>query len=138
MLTLTSLIVNGTPEKFPGLNFIMLEAGLGWVPYMMYRLNKECSIRRAEVPLLEKSPEEYIRDQFSFATQPIGEPNNQVHMEQIIDMVGPESLLFASDYPHWDFDHPDALDKHLQSNVPKEGRKKVLSGNAAELFDLDI
>src|SRR5699024_10688070 len=74
-LALTSLLVQGVPAKFPELNFIFLEAGISWVPYMMWRLNKEYSMRRSEAPLLEKSPEEYIRDQFYFASQPLGEPN---------------------------------------------------------------
>ncbi len=137
MMTLSSLIVNGTPEKFPDLNFSFLEAGIGWIPMMMFRMNKEYSIRRSEAPLLEKSPEEYIRD-FYFASQPIGEANNPEHMNQLIDMVGADSLMFATDYPHWDFDHPEALDKHLNNRYNSEDRDKVLHGNAAEAFGIDI
>jgi predicted TIM-barrel fold metal-dependent hydrolase len=73
-----------------------------------------------------------------FASQPIGEPNNNSHMESLIDIIGTESILFATDYPHWDFDSPEALDKHLQSTYSPEERKQVLSGNSAELFDLNI
>lgn len=137
MMTLSSLIVNGTPVKFPDINFSFLEAGIGWIPMMMFRLNKEYSIRRSEAPLLEKSPEEYIKD-FYFASQPIGEANNPEHMNQLIDMVGADSLMFATDYPHWDFDHPEALDKHLNSRYSAEDREKVLGGNAAEAFGIDI
>ncbi|WP_246989717.1 amidohydrolase family protein [Halorientalis marina] len=138
MLTVTSLIVEGVVEKFPDLEFGFLEAGLGWIPYLMWRLNKEYSIRRSEAPLLEKSPEEYIKEKMYFASQPIGEPNNNSHMESLIDIIGTESILFATDYPHWDFDSPEALDKHLQSTYSPEERKQVLSGNSAELFDLNI
>lgn len=138
MLTLTSLIVEGTVEKFPDLKFGFLEAGLGWLPYLMFRLNKEYSIRRSEAPLLEKSPEEYIREKMYFASQPLEEPNDNSHLKHLIDIIGTESILFATDYPHWDFDTPDALDKHLRHTYSAEERKQVLSGNAAELFDLDI
>lgn len=137
MMTLSSLIVNGTPVKFPDINFSFLEAGIGWIPMMMFRLNKEYSIRRSEAPLLEKSPEEYIRE-FYFATQPLGEANNSTHMQQLIDIVGPDSLMFATDYPHWDFDHPEALDKHLSNRYDVENRDKVLHGNAAEAFGIDL
>lgn len=137
MMTLSSLIVNGTPVKFPDVNFSFLEAGIGWVPMMMYRLNKEYSIRRSEAPLLEKSPEEYIRE-FYFASQPLGEANNSDHMNQLIDMVGADSLMFATDYPHWDFDHPEALDKHLSNRYNVEDRNKVLHGNAAEAFGIEL
>lgn len=136
--TLTSLIVQGTPEKFPDLNFTFLEAGISWIPYMMWRLNKEYSIRKREAPLLEKSPEEYIRDQFYFASQPLGEPNHAGHMGEMIDIIGTESIMFATDYPHWDFDNPRELDKHLQAMYTDEEREQVLSGTPAEAFDLDI
>jgi hypothetical protein len=137
MMTLSSLIVNGVPVKFPDVNFTFLEAGIGWIPMMMFRLNKEYSIRRSEVPLLEKSPEEYIRD-FYFASQPIGEANDPKHMQQLIEIVGADSLSFATDYPHWDFDHPDALDKYLRDHFTAEEREKVLYKNAAEAFGLDL
>ena len=137
MMTLQSIVINGTPVKFPGLNFTFLEAGLGWVPMMMFRLNKEYSIRRSEAPLLEKSPEEYIRE-FYFASQPLGEPNDPKQMGDIIDIIGADSLVFASDYPHWVFDLPDALDKHLRARFDDEGREKVMSGNAAEAFGIEL
>ena len=95
-------------------------------------------MRASEVPLVEKRPEEYIRERFYFASQPLGEPMEPAHMGDLIDMVGVDSLLFASDYPHWDFDHPSELDAHLRSQFDVEEREKVLAGNAARIFDLDV
>jgi len=137
-MTLTSLLAHGVPEKFPDLDFVFLEAGIGWVPYMMFRLNKEAAMRRSEVPLLEKRPEEYIRERMYFASQPLGEPMDGEHMQSLLDMVGAESLLFASDYPHWDFDHPSELDAHLRARFTPEDRSKVLHENAAGVFDLPM
>ena len=137
MMTLSSLVVQGTPVKFPDLNFTFLEAGLGWVPMMMFRLNKEYAIRRSEAPLLERQPESYIREMY-FASQPIGEAADPRHMNQLIEMIGADSLLFATDYPHWDFDHPAAFDAHLKAVFDEDEREQVLSGNAAEAFDLDL
>jgi predicted TIM-barrel fold metal-dependent hydrolase len=137
-MTLTSTLVHGVPEKFPGLDFVLLEAGISYVPYMMFRLNKEFAMRRSEVSLLEKRPEEYIRDSYYFATQPLGEPMDSDHMRQMIEMVGAGSLMFASDYPHWDFDHPTELNKYLQSMFTADERAEVLHGNANEVFDLGL
>jgi predicted TIM-barrel fold metal-dependent hydrolase len=137
-MTLTSLIAHGVPEKFPDLDFVFLEAGIGWVPYMMFRLNKEAAMRRSEVPLLERQPEEYIRERMYFASQPLGEPMDGEHMGSLLDMVGVDSLLFASDYPHWDFDHPSELDAHLRARFSPEERSQVLHGNAARVFDLSL
>ncbi|MDJ1433754.1 amidohydrolase family protein [Halostagnicola sp. A-GB9-2] len=138
MATMSSLIGEGVPEKFPELDFVFLESGIGWVPYMMHRMNKIYHMRRSEVPLLEKSPEEYLRDSFYFGSQPLGEPNDPAHMKQIIGMIGADNLMFATDYPHWDFDHVEELDKYLRNYFTEEEREKVLYETPAEAFNLSL
>jgi hypothetical protein len=138
MMTMTSLLVNGVPAKFPDLNFSFLEAGYGWVPYMMFRFNKEYAMRRSEAPLLERSPEAYVRDQFYFSSQPVGEPEDPNHLRMLIDILGPENLMLSTDYPHWDFDHPDALDRYVRRFGDEERRERLLSGTAIEAFGLSI
>lgn len=138
MLTLSSLLTNGTFEKFPDLNFSFLEAGIGWVPYLAFRFNKEFAMRRSEAPLLEKRPEEYIRDACYFASQPIGEPLDPTHLQSLIDIVGAERMMLSTDYPHWDFDHPDALDQHVRQFSAGADRERILAGTAEEAFNLNL
>lgn len=132
-----SLISQGVPAKFPDLDFVMLEGGVTWIPWAMARLNREYGQWRSELPLLERTPEEYIRDQFYFTTQPMEEFNDPRHMKQILDIIGSESLVFSSDYPHYDFDSPAALERFL-GELPQEGRDKILYKNAAAAFNLPI
>lgn len=136
MNAIASLIENGVPEKFPDLNFCFVEAGLGYIPYMMFRLNRGYHMRREELPLLEKTPEEYIRDQFIFGTEPIDEPNNVEHLKQLADIVGPECIAMASDWPHWDSDNPDAMTPFFE-HFSEEESKQILGGNAIDAFNLD-
>lgn len=137
MLTLTSLIVEGVPVKFPDLDFVILEAGLGWVPYMMGRLNREVSWRKSDAPLLERSPEEYIREHFWFGTQPVEEFENPAHLHETMRTIGADNLLFTSDYPHWDFDNPTTIDSHLTAAFSPEERERVLHHNATEVFGIE-
>lgn len=132
---LTSIVLEGVPEKFPDLEFVILEGGLGWVPGMMARLNREHGQWRAELPLLEKSPEEYIRERFYFGTQPLPEFNDAAHMQTLIEMIGPDSLLFCTDHPHYDFDHPGTLDRFL-GEVGDSARDRILAGNAKDVFGI--
>lgn len=135
-LNLTSLFENGTPAKFPDVDFVFQEAGIAWLS-LIFRLNREYKQRRSEVPLLEKTPEEYVRDQFYFATQPLDEPNDQRMMKQLIEMWGGDVLMFATDHPHFDIDNTEALLKYLD-DFSEEERNKVLYGNSAEVFDIDV
>ncbi len=137
MLTMTSLIEQGTPEKFSDLDFVFLEAGLLWAPYMTYRLNKEHSMQPNASPLLEKSPEEYVRDQFYFGTQPLEEPLDASQMKLVFELLGPESILFASDFPHWDFDNPSTIVQTIRKNLDDEAFETVLNENARAVFGID-
>jgi hypothetical protein len=134
-LALTNLVLQGVPEKFPDLDLVLLEGGIGWVPGWLGRLNREYSQWRSELPLLEKSPEQYVRESVHFGTQPLPEFENPDHMANTIDMIGADSLMFATDHPHYDFDHPRALDKFL-SNFDDDDRERVLAGNAQDVFEL--
>jgi predicted TIM-barrel fold metal-dependent hydrolase len=133
----TSLIANGTPAKFPDLEFVILESGIGWVPYLMSRLNREYSTWRSQVPLLEKMPEDYIRDQFYFGTQPLGEFNDRSQMADMIDLLGPESIMFSTDHPHYDFDNPESI-RAFFSHLSEADQRAVFGENAIEVFDLPV
>lgn len=137
MITLTTLIGQGVPVKYPDLNHVFLESSLGWIPYLMHRMNREYRQRPADAPLLEKTPEEYIREYCWFDSQPIEEPIDTRQITNMIELVGPENVVFGSDHPHFDFDNPAAVDKHYR-RFSDEERDAMLHGNAIEAFDLPI
>lgn len=136
MATMTSLIMDGTVEKFPELDFVFLEQGIGIVPLMMYRMNREAQEKAHDVPLLNKSPEAYIRDRFYFGTQPLPEPENIDHARSIIDMVGPDNILFTTDHPHPDFDDPEWVRNKYFGHLSDEDQAKVFGQNALDVFGI--
>lgn len=103
MVRATNMVINGIPERFPNLKVIWIESGLTWVPFLMQRLDNEYMMRTSEAPLLRKKPSDYLRENFYYTTQPL-EMDNMGALELTMEMINAESqLLFASDYPHWDF-----------------------------------
>lgn len=133
MTHLASFICEGVFKKWPTLKVVMMEGGFGWIPCVMWRLDKDWKGMRHEVPWVDRRPSEYVRKHFHFTTQPIEEPEDPRHLQQIMDMIGSEQgFLFATDYPHWDFDAPDKALQHLN----KELRPKILYENARELYRL--
>lgn len=137
MIQLVNLIYRGVPVKFPDVKFMFTESGLGWASYLMARMNREYAERRFEAPLLEKSPEEYVRSNCLFATQPLEEYNDPQHMRNTVDTLGPECIAYSSDYPHFDFDYPAMVNKYYE-HLSQEDRDKIFHENAAEALNLPI
>lgn len=135
MTHLTNLIVNGIPERFPDLDVVWVESGLAWVPFMMQRLDNEFLMRTSEAPLLERLPSEYMRDMY-FSTQPIESVNNPQVLQTTLEMMDAErSVLYSSDYPHWDFNLPATI--YDLPFLSEEAKRGMLGGNALRLLGLE-
>lgn len=136
ILHLTSLIYGGVPVKFPDLNFVWLEGGLGWAAYLIGRMNRDYGERRFEAPLLENSPESYVRDSCYFSTQPVEEYDDPEKIFNVIDIIGADSIVFSTDYPHFDFDNPQTI-VDILSKLDTEDRAKILGANAMQAFGIE-
>ena len=133
ILHCTNWVINGMCERFPKLPVIWIESGLAWVPFLMQKLDHEYMLRPSEAPLLKRKPSEYMRDMF-YSSQPM-EIQDYAAMECTFRMMNAETqLLYASDYPHWDFDLPSTIwDLPFLS---EKGKHNILGGTAARLFKL--
>lgn len=126
-----SYIFEGTFEKFPGLRVINIEAGFGWVPWFLWRMDSDYKALRHQVPWVKRLPSEYIQEHVRFNTQPIDEPPTERDLERLIEwMYGDKTLVFGSDYPHFDFDDPLIT----LTRLPAELRQRVFAGNALDTF----
>jgi len=134
MLNIFNWVVNGLPERFPKLKVIWLESGLAWLPFVMQRMDNEYMMRTSECPALKKLPSEYITDMF-YGCQPMELTANSGMLEQTFKFIKAETqLLYASDYPHWDFDSPSVIyDLPFLSEAQK---RAILGGNAQRVFNL--
>jgi predicted TIM-barrel fold metal-dependent hydrolase len=129
---LMSLVCNGVFERFPELKVVLLEGGFSWVPGLMWKLDSSWTALRREVPWLRRPPSEYVREHIRFGTQPMEEPPDPRQLLQIIEMLGSDDLLmFATDYPHWDFDAPGPA---LPAVIPAALKRKILWENARDFY----
>ena len=134
MANIVHMITTGVPVRYPQLRVAVTEAGISWVPFLMNRLDKEYLERRREVPFLEERPSHYLKKMY-FATQPIEEPENLGDLVKFMELYdGEDNTIFASDWPHHDFDHPM---KVHQVPFTNEVRRKVFGENALRLFNID-
>ena len=135
LIHLTNWVINALPERFPKLKLVWVESGLAWIPFIMQRLDHEFMMRVCEAPNLKRLPSEYIREMY-FTSQPL-ERSNMKLLEATFDaMKAGTQLLFASDWPHWDFDPPSSI-----TTIPflsEQEKRNILGLNAARLFDLEV
>ena len=130
---LISLVVEGVFEHFPGLRVVSAENGFAWVPSLSWRLDWTYEVLRDEVPHLTRHPSEYLREHVWFCTQPVEEPHRSEDFVWLVEQIGAERLIFASDYAHWDWDAPNtAIPARLSDDV----RRKIFYENAAGLYRL--
>jgi predicted TIM-barrel fold metal-dependent hydrolase len=133
MIQATNWVVNGLPELFPNLKVVFIEGGLAWVPFLMQRLDHEFLMRPSEAPLLQRRPSEYLKEMY-YTTQPLEAAHPKL-LQETFEMIGAETqLLYASDWPHWDWDPPRRI-----WDIPflsEQAKKNILGENAARLFTL--
>lgn len=130
---LSSMVLEGVFERFPGMRVLLIEAGIAWLPPLLWRLDKVWSRQPSETPHLKRPPSAYVREHVWLTTQPMEEPERRKHFADMVDWIGIDRLLFATDYPHWDFDDPVWS---LPVRLPEDARQKLFRGNARELYRL--
>jgi predicted TIM-barrel fold metal-dependent hydrolase len=130
----TSLVCEGVFERFPTLKIVVIEGGIAWLPSLMWRMDRAWQLLREQAPRLDRLPSEVIREHFWLTTQPMDEPPRSSDFVAMLDQMDmPDRIMFATDYPHWDFDAPE---RALPSVVRGELREAILGENARALYGL--
>lgn len=126
-----SAIAHGVFERWPNARFVLIECGIAWLPALLWRLDADYKALRKETPWLRRLPSEYARDHVRMSSQPLERPKDPAALWPALEDIGAQDMLmYASDYPHWDFDDPRLL------RLPAAWRDGVLDGNARRLYGL--
>ena len=131
---LQSVVCEGVLAAIPGLRLVLTEGGALWAAAVGWALDGAWSRLRDAVPHLERAPSEYVRDHVWFTTQPMEEPDDPGHfLRAVAHGRLADRLVFATDYPHWDFDSPA---QSLPRGLPADMRAAILAGTAIDLYGL--
>jgi predicted TIM-barrel fold metal-dependent hydrolase len=134
-IQLTSLVLSGAFETYPGLRIAFCEAGCGWVPYLLERLDREYASRRTQVPHLKGPPSEQLRGGQVFLHAELDEDG----LANAIRVLGEDIFFCASDYPHEPTaEFLEALDEFAaRDDVPATAKQKLLWDNPRRMYALD-
>jgi predicted TIM-barrel fold metal-dependent hydrolase len=138
--SLASVIFSGALERYPNLRIVLAETGIGWLPYFLERmddtyakfLDAEEHWRTHGDFQLTMPPSAYFRRQVwaTFQTDRVG--------MRLLDLLGTDRVMWASDYPHADSTWPlsqRAIEEHFK-DTPEATRRRIVCDNARQLYGL--
>jgi len=134
MVAMTAMVSGGVFERFPKLRVAFLEAGVGWVPFFLDRLHEHWEKRGDWIANgWGRDPMEYLARGQIYLTCEGEEPI----LPGVIDVLGDGFIMFASDFPHWDSNYPDATRPMVERrDISEASRAKILAQNARHFFAL--
>jgi len=134
MRQFTSMIFDGITVRFPELTVAFLEAGSGWIPYFLQRMDEEWEKRgHAEARLLTRPPTECVKNGRIYFSCEADEPL----LPQALAWVGHDRIVYASDFPHWDHGYPKSVKELTErTDITDDQRRGVLADNARRLYRL--
>jgi predicted TIM-barrel fold metal-dependent hydrolase len=130
---LTSMIFSSVLERFPRIKLVLGESGIGWIPYVLWRMDAEWEDQFKDLSLT-MPPSEYWKRQCwaTYQTDPIG--------VKLLDELGADKVMWGSDFPHPDGVWPDSreyIEREL-GHLPTDVRRKVTCENAARLYGFPL
>jgi predicted TIM-barrel fold metal-dependent hydrolase len=130
MFAASTVVCGGVLERFPKMRALFLEAGAAWGPYMFERLDEHWEKRPQEMPKISKAPSEFLAD-----GRIVISCEGEQHLPHAISGMGVHTVVYASDYPHWDAEFPETV-RHIadRDDLSDDEKAAVLGGNSARIY----
>jgi predicted TIM-barrel fold metal-dependent hydrolase len=109
-----------------------MECGFSWLPSLLWRFDKDWKGVWREVPWVREKPSAYVRRHIKATIEPAGLPRDDEPRDAMLDMVGAELLMYASDHPH---DHGDSA-RALLAGLDRQTRDAIESETPASFYGI--
>jgi predicted TIM-barrel fold metal-dependent hydrolase len=130
---LLSMITHGVYERFPNLRCAYMEAGCGWLPSWLHRIDEHLELAGAnECPDLTMSATEYFKRNCWISSE-----CEDRFVADVIRWMGDDHIVYETDFPHPDSKYPRATESFLSlpsELVSDESKRKILWDNAVDLY----
>lgn len=134
MQAVFNFTVGGILARFPTLRVGFLEAGVGWLPFWLERLDEHWELMPDLAPEIDRAPSEYFRGRCFLTAEP-----SERMVPYVSQNVGDDIICYSSDYCHFDCAFPDSV-KILEgrSDLDEPLKNRLFSANAAKLYGLQL
>jgi predicted TIM-barrel fold metal-dependent hydrolase len=135
MRNMAAVLGSGVMDRYPQLRVGLLEAGHGWLPFWVHRLDEHAEMVKNALPALKMKPSDYVKSGRYF--QSIEMSEGPAMTKLVMDLLGEGILMYASDYPHGESWFPESTATVLGwSELNESVKAKLLWSNAARLYRL--
>jgi len=128
-----SMITHGVFERFPKLRCAYMEAGCGWLPSWLHRIDEHLELAGAnEFPELTMSATDYFRRNCWISTE-----CEDPFVTDVIRWMGDDHIVYETDFPHPDSKYPHATKEFLEllpDQITDASKRKILWDNAVDLY----
>jgi len=134
MSAMTEIIFSPVLHKFPKVKFVLSESGIGWIPYLLERLDQMWTEHRHYQDVdFEGRPTDLYNEHFWVCTI------TETFGLRIRDEIGVDRIMLESDYPHADSSWPHTRKRaeELLADLPDEQARMISETNARNLFHLE-
>jgi predicted TIM-barrel fold metal-dependent hydrolase len=132
MQAVFNFTVGGILHRFPTLRVGFMEAGVGWLPFWLERLDEHFELMPEQAPQIDRPPSEYFLGRCFLTTEP-----EEKMVPYVFQQLSPDVICYSSDYCHWDCAFPDSVRLlEERADLPEAIKKPLFSSNAARLFGL--
>ena len=126
-----ALSLSGLLDRFPALKFGFFEVGIGWIPWLIDRLEMAYVARAAAREKTKRRPKDCF-DNFYFS---FGSEDST--LTDVVKRIGTSRLMIGSDYPHPDGTSPNTISMlKSRDGLSAQDIDHLLGGTAADFFGL--
>jgi len=134
MQAVFNFTVGGILQRFPQLRVGFMEAGVGWLPFWLERIDEHWELMPDQAPEIDRPPSDYFRGRCFLTTEP-----NEKMVPYVFDAVGDDIVCYSSDYCHFDCAFPESVSiLEKRSELSEAVKQRLFSENAAKLYKLEL
>jgi predicted TIM-barrel fold metal-dependent hydrolase len=132
MQAVFNFTVGGIWARFPALRVGFMEAGVGWLPFWLERLDEHWELMPDQAPAIDAPPSSYFAGRGFVTTEP-----DEKMVPYVLENVG-DVICYSSDYCHWDCAFPDSVSQlEKRTDLDAEMKQALFTNNAARLYGLE-
>ena len=129
---MAAIIGAGIMDRYPKIRVGTLEAGHGWLPSWVNRLEEHTKLCPEALPPLKESIRKYVTGGRYFQSIEVSE--GAAITKSVIDLLGPDILMFGSDYPHGESWFPVSVETVMRWQLAEDDLRKLLWNNAVSFY----